>query len=97
MSADQTMSGSALLPRASRRGKTVSQVAHDNGVARAVGTVEEMRFVPVSLASAAVTPNAVPSAIPVSALELVIRDVTVRISGAVDVDSLRNVLAASCG
>ena len=90
--------------------RTVSQVARDNGVglgllhywrrqARAVGAVEEMRFVPVSLASTGTSPaprTVVPTN-PTGALELIIRDVTVRVSGAVDVESLRNVLAAIRG
>lgn len=99
-----------ILAESFMPGRTVSQVARDNGVglgllhywrrqARAVGAVEEMRFVPVSLASTATSP-APRTAVPTNAtgaLELVIRDVTVRVSGAVDVESLRNVLAAIRG
>ena len=99
-----------ILAESFMPGRSVSQVARDNGVglgllhywrrqARAVGAVEEMRFVPVSLASTATSP-APRTAVPTNAtgaLELVIRDVTVRVSGAVDVESLRNVLAAIRG
>ena len=99
-----------ILAESFMPGRTVSQVARDNGVglgllhywrrqARAVGAVEEMRFVPVSLASTATSPASMAtlSADAAGSLELVIRDVTVRISGAVDMEGLRNVLAAIRG
>ena len=75
-------------------GVTVSQVARANGVglgllhywrrqARAAGAVEELRFVPVTIAE---------EHSEASKLELVVRDVTVRINGAVDSAQLRAVL-----
>ncbi len=78
-------------------GMTVAQVARDNGVglgllhywrrqARAAGAVEELRFVPVTLAQE--------KQLEPGGLELVVRDVTVRIMGAVEMDHLRAVLAA---
>ncbi|AXB80652.1 transposase [Novosphingobium sp. P6W] len=76
---------------------TVSQVARENGVglgllhdwrrhARAAGVVEEMRFVPVTVVREERCEGA--------GLELIVRDVTVRIRGAVEMDHLRAVLAA---
>ena len=99
-----------ILAESFMPGRSVSQVARDNGVglgllhywrrqARAIGAVEEMRFVPVSLASTVTSP-APRSALLANAtgtLELILRDVTLRVSGAVDVETLRNVLAAIRG
>ena len=76
---------------------TVSQVARESGVglgllhywrrrARAAGAVEEMRFVPVTVAPE--------ERCEAAGLELIVRDVTVRVRGAVEVDHLRAVLAA---
>lgn len=81
-------------------GVTVSQVARRNGVSlgllhywrrqvRASGAVEELRFVPVTVAHAAGSGT--------GRLELAIRDVTVRIEGDVEVPRLRAVLEAIRG
>jgi transposase len=78
-------------------GEPIAQVARRNGVslgllhywrrqARAIGAVEELRFVPVTVADHAVCAD--------GRLELSIRDVTVRIEGDVEVSRLRAVLEA---
>lgn len=78
-------------------GEPIAQVAKRNGVslgllhywrrqARSIGAVEELRFVPVTVADQA---ERVPGA-----MELLIRDVTIRIAGNVDVPCLRAVLEA---
>ena len=78
-------------------GAAVAQVARRNGVslgllhywrrqARASGVVEELRLVPVTVTSE--------GACEPGRLDLAIRDVTVRIAGAVDIEQLRTVLAA---
>lgn len=78
-------------------GEPIAQVAKRNGVslgllhywrrqARSIGAVEELRFVPVTVAAQA---ERVPGA-----MELLIRDVTIRIAGNVDVPCLRAVLEA---
>jgi transposase len=78
-------------------GEPISGVARRNGVslgllhywrrhARATGAVEELRFVPVTVADLAVAGT--------GKLELTIRDVTVRVDGDVDVSRLRAVLEA---
>jgi transposase len=78
-------------------GEPISGVARRNGVslgllhywrrhARATGAVEELRFVPVTVADPAVAGT--------GKLELTIRDVTVRVDGDVDVSRLRAVLEA---
>lgn len=77
--------------------ETIAQVARRNGVglgllhywrrqARSGGAVEELRFVPLTL-----TPEPKSGS---GGLELMIRDVTVRVAGEVDVASLRAVLEA---
>lgn len=97
-----------ILAESFMPGRTVSQVARDNGVglgllhywrrhARATGAVDEMRFVPVTLAPTGSIPSAVPAASAAGDLELTVRDVTVRVTGAVDVENLRAVLAAIRG
>jgi transposase len=76
---------------------SIAQVARRNGVslgllhywrrqARAIGAVEELRFVPVTVADHTVCAA--------GKLELIIRDVTVRVEGDVDVSRLRAVLEA---
>lgn len=81
-------------------GVSVSQVARRNGVSlgllhywrrqvRASGAVEELRFVPVTVAPTAGSGT--------GRLELAIRDVTVRIEGDVEVPQLRAVLEAIRG
>lgn len=78
-------------------GEPIAQVARRNGVslgllhywrrqARAIGTVEELRFVPVTVAQDAVFST--------GRLELTIRDVTVRVEGDIEVSRLRMVLEA---
>ena len=75
----------------------IAQVARRNGVslgllhywrrqARAIGAVEELRFVPVTVAQDAVCST--------GRLELTIRDVTVRVEGDIEVSRLRIVLEA---
>lgn len=76
-------------------GEPIAQVARRNGVslgllhywrrqARTSGAVEELRFVPVTV-------DAVPTT---GKLELIIRDVTVRVDGDVDISRLRAVIEA---
>ena len=78
-------------------GEPIAQVARRNGVslgllhywrrpARAIGAVEELRFVPVTVADHAERAS--------GGIELSIRDVTIRIAGNVDVPCLRAVLEA---
>ena len=78
-------------------GEPIAQVARRNWVslgllyywgrqARAIGAVEELRFVPVRVADHADRAS--------GAMELSIRDVTIRIAGNVDVPCLRSVLDA---
>jgi transposase len=78
-------------------GEPIAQVARRNGVslgllhywrrqARAIGAVEELRFVPVTVGEDAVRRT--------GTLELTIRDVTVRVEGDVEVARLRMVLEA---
>ena len=78
-------------------GEPIAQVARRNGVslgllhywrrqARAIGAVEELRFVPVTVADQAERAA--------GGIELSIRDVTIRIAGIVDVTCLRAVLEA---
>ena len=78
-------------------GETIAQVARRNGVglgllhywrrqARNSGAVEELRFVPLTLTSEPKSGS--------GGLELLIRDVTVRVAGEVDVACLRAVLEA---
>ena len=78
-------------------GLNVSAVARTNGIslgllhywrrqARAIGAVEELRFVPVTVVDQAERAS--------GGIELSIRDVTIRISGNVDVPCLRAVLEA---
>jgi transposase len=78
-------------------GERIAQVARRNGVslgllhhwrrqARAIGAVEELRFVPVTVAEDAVCST--------GTLQLTIRDVTVRVEGDVEVSRLRMVLEA---
>lgn len=78
-------------------GEPIAQVARRNGVslgllhywrrqARATGVVEELRFVPVTVADHAERAS--------GGIELSIRDVTIRIAGDVDVPCLRAVLEA---
>ena len=78
-------------------GEPIAQVARRNGVslgllhywrrqARAIGAVEELRFVPVTVAQDAVCST--------GRLELTIRDVTVRVEGDIEVSRLRMVLEA---
>jgi len=80
-------------------GEPIAQVARRNGVslgllhywrrqARAIGAVEELRFVPVTVAVADHAERAS------GGIELSIRDVTIRIAGNVDVPCLRAVLEA---
>lgn len=80
----------------------MAQVARDNGVglgllhywrrqARAAGVVEELRLVPVTVVAEA------EQASQTARMELVVRDVTVRIRGAIEADLLRTVLAAIRG
>lgn len=91
-----------ILAESFMPGRTVAQVARDNGVglgllhywrrhARAAGAVEELRLVPVTVVEeegqACASAN----------LDLIIRDVTVRVTGAVDVERLRAVLTAIRG
>ncbi|AOR81128.1 hypothetical protein BES08_30075 (plasmid) [Novosphingobium resinovorum] len=93
-----------ILAESFTSGKTVAQVSRDNGVglgllhywrrqARAAGTVEELRLVPVTVVG---EEHAQMPAVPASppSMELVVRDVTVRICGAVEAEHLRTVLAA---
>ena len=78
-------------------GEPIAQVARRNGVslgllhywrrhAREIGTVEELRFVPVTVAD-----HAAPGT---GNFELTVRDVMVRIDGDVDIPRLRAVLQA---
>lgn len=78
-------------------GEPIAQVARRNGVslgllhywrrqARAIGAVEELRFVPVTVAEEVVRST--------GTLELTIRDVTVRVEGDIEVSRLRMVLEA---
>ena len=78
-------------------GEPIAQVARRNGVslgllhywrrqARAIGAVEELRFVPVTVADHAERAS--------GGIELSIRDVTIRIAGNVAVPCLRAVLEA---
>ncbi len=93
-----------ILAESFTSGKTVAQVSRDNGVglgllhywrrqARAAGTVEELRLVPVTVVG---EDQAQMPAVPASppSMELVVRDVTIRICGAVEAEHLRTVLAA---
>lgn len=90
-----------ILAESFTPGKTVAQVARDNGVglgllhywrrqARATGAVEELRLVPVTV----VDEEEKASAQFPASVELIVRDVTVRIRGAIEADHLRTVLAA---
>jgi transposase len=78
-------------------GEAIAQVARRNGVslgllhywrrhARAIGAVEELRLVPVTVAE--------PAVVGVGKLELTVRDVTVRVDGDVDISCLRAVIEA---
>ncbi len=97
-----------ILAESFMPGRTVSQVARDNSVglgllhywrrqARATGAVEEMRFVPVTLAPTGAVSSSGPVVKAPGGLELAVRDVTVRVTGTVDVESLRAVLTAIRG
>ena len=85
-------------------GKTVAQVARDNGVglgllhywrrqARAAGRVEELRFVPVTVGREEDAIDPAMLELPAS-VDLIVRDVTVRIRGVIAAEQLRAVLAA---
>lgn len=91
-----------ILAESFTPGRTVAQVARDNGVglgllhywrrqARAAGVVEELRFVPVRIIAEA------EDASQTAGMELIVRDVTVRIRGVIEADHLRTVLAAIRG
>jgi transposase len=94
-----------ILAESFTPGKTVAQVARDNDVglgllhywrrqARAAGAVEELRLVPVTVLGE--DEKAIKPAAPEfsASMELIVRDVTVRIRGAFEADQLRSLLAA---
>lgn len=88
-----------ILAESFTPGRTVAQVARDNGVglgllhywrrqARTAGVVEELRLVPVTFVSEEEQTSQT------AGMELIVRHVTVRIRGAIEADHLRTVLAA---
>lgn len=88
-----------ILAESFAPGRTVAQVARDNGVglgllhywrrhARASGAIEELRLVPVTVFAED------GKASEPASVELTVRDVTVRVRGAIEADFLRTVLAA---
>lgn len=87
--AESFTSGEAIAQVARRNGVSLGLLHHWRRAARRSGAVEELRFVPVTVAQ--------PATAETGRLELAIRDVTVRIEGDVEVSCLRAVLQAIRG
>jgi len=86
ITAESFASGEAIAQVARRNGVSLGLLHYWRRTARAIGAVEELRFVPVTVAE-----HAVPGT---GKLELTVRDVTVRVDGDVDISRLRAVIEA---
>jgi transposase len=86
ITAESFASGEPIAHVARRNGVSLGLLHYWRRQARAIGAVEELRFVPVTVADHAVCGT--------GRLELTIRDVTVRVEGDIEVSRLRVVLEA---